>query len=599
MADARGNPWEHDEGPPAGSGWAELFAQTPNYRGLGKAVLNREAFRWHHGPMFYRGRLDGSAKVMLVGQEGAQDESLSHRSFTGGTGARMQHFLHHLGLDRSYLYLNSFVYPIFGQYTPDLRPLAQDPRSPIFAHRKQIFDKAAVDGDIRLIVAVGKAAKESVASWIEAHGGTADPDHLESAVRGSLPARLRFVGVLHPGAAAAGGGSTAAIKADFQRAIDLVKGFIAADASWLPADPGVPRDLSKPYAYSSDAIPYRDFPFGTCPRLGRGGTSSNRSDAQRGIRLFSAHGTYNASGAHLSDPSTAAGTQEGYDDDPGDLPYEPPRHDPEAFDPGPPAALAQLLLGGEPGFPWPDFAALGVIADPSFGVGPIYRGRFADLSLVVLADQASEDDLFAARALSGDAGQRFQGFLTAAGLTRRYLILRTLPVGTLDLSATARAALVDDAHVQALQRELLRRVLAANAGVAALLALGAGARRLAPHVVPTGLDVIELAATSEPGSAASWQAALTTLKGRTYAKDLASPSFTLPATRGEIARADLPYGVLRWFGTSGDRGVRPTDTALHRPSPDYLKVFAPQWLMALAPAPLSAAEQAAADALKH
>jgi uracil-DNA glycosylase len=596
MADARGNPWEHDEGPPAGSGFAELFAQTPNYRGLGKAVLNREAFRWHHGPMFYRGRLDGSAKVMLVGQEGAQDESLSHRSFTGGTGARMQHFLRHLGLDRSYLFLNSFVYPIFGQYTPDLRPLAQDPRSPIVAHRKLIFDKAAVAGDVRLIVAVGRAAKESVATWIEAHGGSADPEHLDQATRGSLPTRLRFVGVLHPGAAA--GGSTTAIKADFQRAIDLVTGFIDADASWLPADAGVPRDLTKPYAYSSDPIPYRDFPFGTCPRLGRGGTSSNRSDAQRGIRLFSAHGSYNASGAHLSDPSTAAGTKEGYDDDPGDLPYEPPRHDPEAFDPGPPASLARLLLGAETGFAWPDFRTLGVTADASFGVGPIYRGRFDGVSLMVLADQSSEDDVFAARAFTGDAGQRFQGFLTAAGLTRSYLIVRTLPVDALDLSASARAALVDDARVQALHRELLRRVLAANGGVTALLALGPAARRLAPHVVPAGLDVIELAATSEPNAAASWQAALTTLKGRSYAKDVASPSFTLPATRGEIPRADLPYGVLRWFGTSGDRGVRPTDTATNKPSPDYLKVFAPNWLMALPPAPLSPAEQAAVHALE-
>jgi hypothetical protein len=146
MADERGDPWEHDPGPTTASGWAALFAETPNYRGLGRAVVGREAFRWHHGPMFFRGRLDGSAKVVVVGQEGAQDESLSHRSFTGGTGARMQHLLRHLGLDRSYLFLNSFVYPIFGQYTDDLRPLAQDRRSPIVGHRHRILDKAILDG---------------------------------------------------------------------------------------------------------------------------------------------------------------------------------------------------------------------------------------------------------------------------------------------------------------------------------------------------------------------------------------------------------------------------------------------------------------------
>ena len=68
--------------------------------------------------MFYRGRLtDNTARVLVIGQEGAQDESLGHRSFVGGTGARMQHFLRHIGITQSYLFLNTFVYPIFGQYT--------------------------------------------------------------------------------------------------------------------------------------------------------------------------------------------------------------------------------------------------------------------------------------------------------------------------------------------------------------------------------------------------------------------------------------------------------------------------------------------------
>jgi uracil-DNA glycosylase len=138
----------------------------PDYLSLGVEATGRESFRWHFGPMFYRGRLgDGQVKVLVVGQEGAQDESLAHRSFTGGTGARMQHFLRTLGLDRSYLFLNSFVYPIFGQYGQHLRPLAQDPVSPIAAHRTRILDKAVVGGDVRLVVAVGLAAKESVVSW--------------------------------------------------------------------------------------------------------------------------------------------------------------------------------------------------------------------------------------------------------------------------------------------------------------------------------------------------------------------------------------------------------------------------------------------------
>jgi len=596
MVDPRGDPWEHDPGPPAGSGWAELFARTPNYRGLGVAALGRERFRWHFGPMFYRGRLDGSARVMVIGQEGAQDESLAHRSFTGGTGGRMQHFLGHLGIERSYLFLNTFVYPIFGQYTQDLRPLAQDLRSPIVAHRHEVFDKAAgAQSDVRLVVAVGRAAKESAATWVGAHGGAADPERLEQADTGSLSKRLRLVGVLHPGSAS---GPATEIQADFQRAIDLVGGWMSADAGWLPADPGASRDLRQPFGYASDPGPHRDFPFGICPRLGMGGTVSNRTDAQRGIRLFSAHGRYNAAGASLQDGSADLGSPDGYDDDPGDLPYEPPRARPDLFDPGPPADMSRLLAGGAPGLAWPDFGPLGVTSDPSFGAGPLYRGRLAGVGVVVLADQSSEDDLFAGRALCGEEGQRLQGLLEAAGLTTRYLILRTAPVDTLDLDAARRSALVDDARLRALHQEILGRVRSASAGLGALLALGPGARRLAPKVAPSGLPVIELQASSESGTTASWQAALDRLRTLTYARDVDDPTFTLPAGRGQVPRIDLPYGTPRWVGTSGDRGDRSVDIGSGRPSPDYLKLFLPAWVAALPPAPLSASESAAVAALR-
>ena len=130
-----------------------------------------------------------------------------------------------------------------------------------------------VDGDVRLVIAVGRAAKESVATWIEAHGGSAQSDDLHNASLGSIPNRVKVVGVLHPGGAA--GGSTAAIKADFVRAIGHVRDWLQADPGWLPTDPGMSRNLNATFPYSSAAIPYRDFPFGTCPRLGRGGTSES------------------------------------------------------------------------------------------------------------------------------------------------------------------------------------------------------------------------------------------------------------------------------------------------------------------------------------
>jgi hypothetical protein len=156
---------------------------------------------------------------------------------------------------------------------------------------------------------------------------------------------------------------------------------------------------------------------------------------------------------------------------------------------------------------------------------------------------------------------------------------------------------VDDSRLQAVHRELLRRVLAGNPAVAAVLTVGPDARRLAAAVVPAGLPVIELAAHGASGWRASWQTALTDLAGRSYPRDIAQPTFAMPATRGQIPRIDLPYGTPRWVGTSGDRGVRPTDLTTGKPSPDYLKVFVPGWVARLRPAPLSAADQAAADQL--
>ena len=402
--------------------------------------------------------------------------------------------------------------------------------------------------------------------------------------------------MLHPGGAGSGGSLTA-IKASFQAAMNQVRTWLKATPSWLPTDPGMSRNLDLPYQYAAAPVPFRDFPFAICPRLGRGSTSSNRTDDQRGIRLFSAGGAYNARGASLQDAASHAGSRDGYADETGDLPYEPPRRSPGKVDPGPPADLARLLLGQEPGFGWPDFASLGVTSHPSFGVGPIYRGRFKKVSLLVLADQASQDDLFTGRALCGEAGQRLQRFLSAAGITTRYLVLRTLPVDTLGLSTGTVNALVDHPSVRAVHRELIRRVRAASSGLAAVLTLGRAAARLAPNVVPPDLPVIGLQAWGASGWLASWQSALDRLATLTYTKDSSSPSFHADGARSQIPRIDLPYGTTRWIGTSGDRGDRPKDLNTGKPSPDYLKILLPAWVGALAPAPLTAAEQAAADAL--
>jgi uracil-DNA glycosylase len=585
----RGSPWDYDPGPAKNRSWSRLFSETPNYRGFGIAMSGSEEFRWHFGPMFYRGRLgDNQVKVLIVGQEGAQDESLSHRSFTGGTGGRMQHLLTHLGINRSYLFLNTFVYPIFGQYDGLLPIVAQHPASPIAQHRKKLFDYVVDRNDLQLVIAVGRAAKDSLASWVEAHGGTADPDNLHLADATVIAPNLHMVGVLHPGGAGQGG-AVSAIIASFNAAINHIHQWITADPTWLPIDPGAVR-ATTPYTYSSDPIPFRDFPYGVPWRLGRESTSSNRRDGQTAIQIFSEDGAYNNDGTTLNYPGSTAGTNVGYNADMGDVAWEPPRRAPKDFDRGPGAVFAALLQGGKPGFGWPDFEEFGLKCSPSFGTGPIFRGRLDRPSILVVADQQSHDDLFTMRASTGDDGQRLQSFLRAAGVSGRYAILRSLPVDTMADNQTAAAAAVDSAPVRALYAEAIRL-----SRPQVLLLVGPLAQRLQSHITPAGTPVVTMKSRLQSGVDASWQAALTQLQGLTYRRDITTPTFTYAGEREQIPRQDLPFGTLRWQGSSGNRGQQATHSG--SPSFDYYKVTMPAWAAALPAPPLSAAEAAAAQIL--
>jgi hypothetical protein len=137
---------------------------------------------------------------------------------------------------------------------------------------------------------------------------------------------------------------------------------------------------------------------------------------------------------------------------------------------------------------------------------------------------------------------------------------------------------------------------AASPDLGAVVAVGPAAARLAGHVNATGTPLVTMKAWRETGALASWNAALDTLGAMTFPRE-AAPVSSYDGSRGQIPRADLPFGALRWNGTSGDRGVRAKEDGT--PSPDYYKVFMPAWAAALAPAPLSDSEAAAVAKIPH
>lgn len=147
----------HDPGPDVE--WTELFASAP----LATYQAHPDRFRLDFGPIYYRGRLDGTARVLVVGQDPAANELIGHRAFVGTSGQRIQGFLRRIGIRRDYVMVNTFLYPVFGQFFGTLAELSQHPE--ILGFRNAVFDRIAKQNPLEAVITVGNAAKDAVERW--------------------------------------------------------------------------------------------------------------------------------------------------------------------------------------------------------------------------------------------------------------------------------------------------------------------------------------------------------------------------------------------------------------------------------------------------
>src|SRR3954447_9870209 len=77
-------------------------------------VYPADQFRVEWGPIFHRGRLDGTARVLIIGQDPAQHEIVVRRCLVGEAGRRIQGLLAKLGITRSYVFINTYLYSVYG-----------------------------------------------------------------------------------------------------------------------------------------------------------------------------------------------------------------------------------------------------------------------------------------------------------------------------------------------------------------------------------------------------------------------------------------------------------------------------------------------------
>ena len=123
-------------------------------------------FRIEWGPIFHRGRLDSTARVLVIGQDPAQHETVIRRVLVGEAGRRLQGFLAKLGITKSYVIVNTFLYSVYGSVRAKTR---RDPQ--LVAYRNRWLDAFLSSGKIEGVVALGTAADEAWRMWKQTAAG--------------------------------------------------------------------------------------------------------------------------------------------------------------------------------------------------------------------------------------------------------------------------------------------------------------------------------------------------------------------------------------------------------------------------------------------
>lgn len=121
-------------------------------------------FRVEWGPIFHRGRLDGTARVLVIGQDPAAHETVARRILVGTAGRRFQGFLGKLGVDTSYVMVNTFLYSVYGQGGGSAH--AKDENIARYRHRW--LDALVRDNTVEAVISLGGLADTAFHTWRDA-----------------------------------------------------------------------------------------------------------------------------------------------------------------------------------------------------------------------------------------------------------------------------------------------------------------------------------------------------------------------------------------------------------------------------------------------
>jgi len=205
---------QFDAGP---TGAMKAFLEgVPDYRA---AVGDASTFWYAFGPVLYRGRLDGSARVIAIASDPGPTECLPfvRRTLVGDSGQKAQGFLARLGLTRSYVLVNAFAVALHPSRAAKGRQLLAG-NAVLKAWRHGFYDRL-LTGSVQAVVAFGDNAQLAYDLWAASNPG------------------VPVVKVAHPAAVdRTGSGNDAALKG-WAKAVTRLRALVTPD---LDGDAGGP-----------------------------------------------------------------------------------------------------------------------------------------------------------------------------------------------------------------------------------------------------------------------------------------------------------------------------------------------------------------------
>ena len=220
---------EFDRGPLVG--FARHFDVVPD-----PPEPSRFWFDW--GPIFYRGRLNGTARVLCIGSDPGATERIAGRALVGDAGQRVQGFLSKLGLTRSYVCLNVFQWGLFPTEADNATEMMSVPEQ--MEWRNRLYDMTR-SPQLQAVVAYGRVAQTAVEKW---------PG------KGALP----VFEVPHPSSQDA-----TVLLNQWRAAVTALRDVVTPDADGDASSPNYGSTFAESdYA----AIPRADLPFGAPAFLG-------------------------------------------------------------------------------------------------------------------------------------------------------------------------------------------------------------------------------------------------------------------------------------------------------------------------------------------